>query len=45
LEEVEMAKRIAAPKRTVELAFDTAAFFQTAAQGRSIDRANLTPAS
>jgi CRP-like cAMP-binding protein len=31
-----MAKQIAAPKETVELRFDPAAFFQTVGQGRSI---------
>jgi CRP/FNR family cyclic AMP-dependent transcriptional regulator len=31
-----MAKRIVAPRQTVELRFDPTAFFQTAAQGRSI---------
>jgi CRP/FNR family transcriptional regulator, cyclic AMP receptor protein len=36
LEKGEIAKRIAAPTQTVELRFDPAAFFQTAAQGRSI---------
>jgi CRP/FNR family transcriptional regulator, cyclic AMP receptor protein len=34
--EGQMARRTAAPKQTVELLFDFAAFFQTAAQGRSI---------
>jgi CRP/FNR family transcriptional regulator, cyclic AMP receptor protein len=36
LEEIGMTQRIAAPKQTVELPFDPAAFFKTSAQGRRI---------